>query len=356
MKWWIFIFSSLGFFAHGENFQTLGLIGEIPTNSQVEFLRNLPNDQVELRYQNSNYSINRHEFLHSVESQAPQQVLADLFEDRLSTVKDVGLCPLGSDGKLKPGLKWNYASAQLLVEHCEPKSVRIVRRTWSSDWKSNCRPASRDLSAVVQWQSCAPPPACTAAQALLKYAGAKERLEAWKRRCAGKRVTIPADQDPVCTLPLGTPHTIVIHQTEGNSTDGPDTVQRVHLNKGWDDIGYHYVLSKTRNGWRAFEGRVDGTEGSHSGSGLNGQSIAISLAGNYLPSAHRGKPSDQILPTPEALMLLKSTVLSVKAQYPSIRFIYGHGEYKQMGMGCDTDCPSPSLQQFVNRMRRVYFP
>ncbi len=234
--------------------------------------------------------------------------------------------------------------------------VDIVKRSWEGSWRADCRPVSRDLSKATTWKSCAPPPACTDRQAILKESGTTQRLAAWRLRCAGRRVQIPVDRDPVCTLPLGNPHTIVVHQTEGNPTDGPDTLQKIHLNKGWDDVGYHYILTKTRAGWRVFEGRVDGTEGSHSGPGLNGQTVAIAVAGNYLPRSRSKGPLYRAAPEPEAIQLLKSLVLKVKAQYPSIKFIEGHGEYKQRGMGCDTDCPSPPLQQFVNRTRSVYFP
>jgi hypothetical protein len=129
----------------------------------------------------------------------------------------------------------------------------------------------------------------------------------------------------------------------------------MHLDRGWDDIGYHFVIAKTKTGWRVFEGRPEGKEGSHAGAGLNAGSIAISVAGNYLPAANPGKPKDQILPPPEALLLLKSMILAQKSKYPTIKSIYGHGEYKRKGSGCDTDCPSPSVQAFVDKMRGLYF-
>lgn len=328
----------------------------IPTNEQIELLQYLPDGNVEFQFKGEPYVMDRYVFIHSVETQTRQEILADLFDGEELSSQNLAQCPLDSSGRLKPGVKWNYAAAKLLVEHCPAPAVKVVRRTWSGPWKSSCRPSVRDLSQVSQWMSCAPPPVCTAAQAIVKNAGAKKRLEAWKLRCAGRNVSIPTDNDPVCTLPLGQPHTLVIHQTEGNMTDGPDALQRFHLNKGWDDVGYHYILTKTSAGWRAFEGRVDGTEGSHAGAGLNGQSIGISVAGNFLPSANRGKPTDQVLPPPEAMLLLKGLTLQVKTQYPTIRYLYGHGEFKRKGMGCDTDCPSPSLQQFVNQMRTGYFP
>lgn len=363
-----FLFSILFLFpvfSQAESFRTLTALevldenlqpAMIPTNEEVELRQYLPDERVELGYRGKVYLIDRYVFIHSVETQTRDEVLADLFETDSLGARDVTQCPLDASGRLKAGIKWNYAAAKLVVEHCPTYQVNVVKRTWNGPWKASCRPSVADLSRVSKWTSCAPPPACTVTQAIAKNAGAKKRLEAWKLKCAGRNVSIPTDNDPVCTLPLGKPHTLVIHQTEGNMTDGPDALQKFHLNKGWDDVGYHYILTKTNAGWRAFEGRVDGTEGSHAGAGLNAQSIGISVAGNFLPSANRGKPTDQVLPPPEALLLLKSLTLQVKAQYPTIRSLYGHGEFKRKGMGCDTDCPSPSLQQFVNHMRTGYFP
>lgn len=371
MRWILYFGAMLSFLvpvaAGAETFQTLTTLEvlnadsqmvQIPTSEKVELIQYHADGRVEFSYQGKTYFIDRYEFIHSVETtSSEQQVLADLMENQLgATLADPSQCPLDAQGHLKAGVKWNYAAAKLIVEHCPAYSVAVVKRTWTSPWKASCRPSIQDLSRVSKWVSCAPPPACTVSQAIAKNAGAKKRLEAWKLKCAGRNVSIPTDNDPVCTLPLGAPHTLVIHQTEGNMTDGPDALQRFHLNKGWDDVGYHYILTKTSSGWRAFEGRVDGSEGSHAGAGINAQSIGISVAGNFLPSANRGKPTDQVLPPPEAIHLLKSLTLQVKAQYPTIKNLYGHGEFKRKGMGCDTDCPSPSLQQFVNQTRTVYFP
>lgn len=327
----------------------------VPTNVEVELLEVMDLSTVKFEYERQKFEMNRSDFFHSVQVTDGPEILAELLDQEYGGF-NLQECPLTAQGQLKPGVKWNYASARALVDYCPTVTVPIVKRSWSKPWSESCRPARQDLSQGSRWNSCAPPPACSPSQAIVKNAGAQKRLDAWRLKCAGRNVTIPTDKDPVCTLPLGSPHTLVIHHTEGNMTDGPDAIQRFHLGKGWDDIGYHYILTKTSTGWRAFEGRVDGTEGSHAGSGLNAQSISIAMSGNYLPSANRGKPVDEILPPPQAVLLLKSLVLQIKRQYPTIKSLYGHGEFKRKGMGCDTDCPGPSQQQFVNRMRTSYFP
>lgn len=153
-------------------------------------------------------------------------------------------------------------------------------------------------------------------------------------------------------LPL---RTIVIHQTEASQTYGPDQVQTAHLDRGYDDIGYHYVIARTRNGWRIFEGRPEDVEGAHAGSGLNAGSIGIAIAGDYRAQSNPGKEASTLLPPPEAVMLLNNLVLDIVSRHPTITQIYGHGEYKIKGSGCDTDCPSIGVQQLVNTIRDRFF-
>jgi hypothetical protein len=62
-----------------------------------------------------------------------------------------------------------------------------------------------------------------------------------------------------------------------------------------------------------------------------------------------------LVPPPEAVMLLKSLVADVASRHHGITQIYGHGELKMRGSGCDTDCPSVGVQQLVNAMRKQMF-
>jgi hypothetical protein len=135
----------------------------------------------------------------------------------------------------------------------------------------------------------------------------------------------------------------------------PTNYKSAHLERGFDDIGYHYVIVKTRQGWRIFEGRAEDVEGAHAGSGLNGGAIGIAIAGDYRAQSNPGKDPATLIPPPEAVMLLKGLVSDLVSRHPTITEIYGHGEHKLKGSGCDTDCPSLGVRQLVNALRKQAF-
>jgi len=80
-----------------------------------------------------------------------------------------------------------------------------------------------------------------------------------------------------------TTDTIGIHHSlSGDVSSG--TIKAWHMDKGWEDIGYHFVIRK--NG-RIEKGRAPHLEGAHI-KGNNRTSIGICLAGNF----HIEKPTD----------------------------------------------------------------
>jgi len=264
-------------------------------------------------------------------------------------------CPLNALNELRAEYVWNIATAQSAIATCRRQAIAVVRRVWSGPWSKGCRPPSQDLSATATWTGCPPPAACSADEEQRKREGGQARLAAWKQKCARMKATVPADNDPICALPMLPLRTIVVHQTEGLQNLGPDELQRAHLDRGFDDIGYHYVIAQTRNGWRIFEGRSEDVEGAHVGAGLNGGAIGIAIAGDYRTQSNPGKDPETLIPPPEAVMLLKSLVVDIVSRHPAIAELYGHGEHKMRGSGCYTDCPSAGVQQLVNAMRRQMF-
>lgn len=264
-------------------------------------------------------------------------------------------CPLDEQNKLKSGYTWSIATAQVVIARCEAQPIAVVRRTWSGTWSKTCAQPGQDLATASTWTSCPPPAACTAEEKQLKRLNGQSRLEAWKKKCAGKKTTVPPDTDPICSMPMLPLGIIVVHQTEARQGLGPDELQKEHLDRGFDDIGYHYVIARTRKGWRIFEGRSEEIEGAHAGSGLNAGSLGIAVAGDYRAQSNPGKDESTLVPPPEAVMLLKSLVADIVARHRAITQIFGHGEHKMRGSGCDTDCPSVGVQQLVNAMRRQMF-
>lgn len=115
------------------------------------------------------------------------------------------------------------------------------------------------------------------------------------------------------------------------------------------------MIAKTGKSWRIFEGRAENVEGAHAGSGLNGGSTGIAIAGDYRAESNPGKDASTLVPPPEAVMLLKSLVQDLVSRHPTLTEIYGHGEHKMRGSGCDTDCPSVGVQHLVKSMRDQLF-
>jgi len=74
-----------------------------------------------------------------------------------------------------------------------------------------------------------------------------------------------------------------------------------HLGKGWDGLGYHYVIHKNGDVWR---GRPEHRNGAHA-VGYNTKSIGICLAGNF----------DATLPTQAQIESLKELMLEVKSRH-----------------------------------------
>jgi hypothetical protein len=266
-------------------------------------------------------------------------------------------CPIDSKGHLKNGISWNYERSRDVVRRCDAEDFQVVPRIWTGPWRANCLAQPQNLGKVTSWVSCAPPGACSPDQAVTKRRMGRVRLDIMKRKCAGlKAPPVPPAEDPVCLMPMKTVKYIVVHQTEAVETVGPPDIQEEHKKRGFDDIGYHFVISKTSTGWRIFQGRPIGSEGTHGGSGLNAESIAIVVAGNYLPGyVSSQKRKKDIIMAPEAIHLLHSLIVRLKDQNPAIDTIMSHGEYKYAGSGCMTDCPSPTVQHIVNQLRERYF-
>lgn len=81
------------------------------------------------------------------------------------------------------------------------------------------------------------------------------------------------------------PEWIIVHHTGGTdrypladtSHHGFDIIQSWRLSKGWDNIGYHYVIEKDG---KLKKGRPEHRNGAHA-RGYNTKSIGIVLSGNF---------------------------------------------------------------------------
>lgn len=105
------------------------------------------------------------------------------------------------------------------------------------------------------------------------------------------------------------PEWLIIHHSGGTDANPlADTSSHTakgmelwHLGKGWDGLGYHYVIHKDGDIWR---GRPEHRNGAHA-RGYNSKSIGICLSGNF----------DATLPTEEQIKSLKDLLVGLSAKY-----------------------------------------
>ncbi|MNJ42947.1 N-acetyl-anhydromuranmyl-L-alanine amidase [compost metagenome] len=95
---------------------------------------------------------------------------------------------------------------------------------------------------------------------------------------------------------------------------GVKEIRAMHLNRGFRDIGYHYVI---RRDGRVEKGRPDTVAGAHV-SGVNSISLGVCLVGGV---DARGRPEDNY--TPAQRSALEQLLLTLQAAHPSAQ-ILGH--------------------------------
>ena len=126
-------------------------------------------------------------------------------------------------------------------------------------------------------------------------------------------------------------HKIIIHCTATREGDdiSVDTIRRWHLNRGWSDIGYHYVIDIKGN---INAGRPIELMGSHT-RGFNKGSIGIAYVG--------GVEADGVTPKDTRTKAQKDSIIrlvkKLKGCYPDVT-IHGHNEFSNKA------CPSYNVQ------------
>lgn len=116
---------------------------------------------------------------------------------------------------------------------------------------------------------------------------------------------------------------IVIHcsYTPPSMDIGAEEIRRWHRQKGWLDIGYHFVI---RRDGTVEKGREMGVVGAHA-EGWNERSVGICLVGGMAPSKEAGKvseiPEDNF--TNVQFESLETLVTVVHEAYPTAQII-GH--------------------------------
>lgn len=139
---------------------------------------------------------------------------------------------------------------------------------------------------------------------------------------------------------LNIPEKIIIHHAAIKSVDA-DTIHRMHQEKGWSGIGYHYFIDKSGN---IYEGRPEGAIGAHAYKN-NQNTLGICLEGNFEEELIGDEQYKALIE------LLKYLVL----KYP-INNIEGHNDVS------DTLCPGKNInknkikEDLINELRKINLP
>ncbi len=123
---------------------------------------------------------------------------------------------------------------------------------------------------------------------------------------------------------------------ERNSVNRIESIRRFHRdNRGWGDIGYHYIIDRAGRIW---EGRPIGFQGAHVGNHNEGN-IGVLLLGNF----------DQQSPSTRQLESLNSYLNSLmRTHRVPINRIATHREWET----ASTACPGATLQTHMDNARR----
>jgi hypothetical protein len=107
-----------------------------------------------------------------------------------------------------------------------------------------------------------------------------------------------------------------------------ESIRRSHIQNGWADIGYHYLIDPSGRIW---EGRTTALQGAHVKEN-NEHNLGIVMLGNF----------DVHAPSPAATLALERFLASRMQSYrvPIVR-VYTHREIKP------TACPGSRLQRFM---------
>lgn len=132
---------------------------------------------------------------------------------------------------------------------------------------------------------------------------------------------------------------IVIHclQTPVQREDSAEDVHQWHLDKGWNGIGYHYVIQS--NGDLQIGRSVD-KNGAHTLQ-HNKDSLAVAIAGGMDWEGNIVENSF----TKDTLIVLSDMIEKLMCMYPDVP-IYGHRELDK-----NRECPCMDIPEFIKGLK-----
>jgi N-acetylmuramoyl-L-alanine amidase len=109
-----------------------------------------------------------------------------------------------------------------------------------------------------------------------------------------------------------------------------ETIRKWHLNRGWSDIGYHYVIYLDGS---IHEGRPVNRSGAHT-KGYNSKSIGVC----YIGGVEKDGKTPKDTRTPEQDTALTNLITALLEMYPTAT-LHGHNEFANKA------CPSFDVQE-----------
>jgi len=101
-----------------------------------------------------------------------------------------------------------------------------------------------------------------------------------------------------------------------------ETIRKWHLDRGWSDIGYHFLVYLDGT---VVSGRPVERAGAHT-KGLNANSIGICYIGGVEAEKRNGKWPAKDTRTPKQLESLEKLIVDLFEEYPEAT-LHGHNEF-----------------------------
>lgn len=141
-------------------------------------------------------------------------------------------------------------------------------------------------------------------------------------------------------------HTIVIHcsATPEGRPVSVETIRKWHRDKGWRDIGYHYVIDLHG---RVHPGRPVEQVGAHVG-GHNTGTIGICYVGGV---TNDGRLAPKDTRTPAQREALAALVAELAERFPDIRTVKGHRDFPKVAKACPCFDAIPEYQPVIDSVR-----
>lgn len=130
--------------------------------------------------------------------------------------------------------------------------------------------------------------------------------------------------------PLGPVRRLIIHHSASPLNTTVEDIRRWHVDgNGWDDIGYHHVISQLGI---VYKGRDMAYQGAHT-KGSNSDSIGVCVVGNNTQEVNRW--------TREQVSALNRLWLAMQLLWEGIE-VYGHRD-----ISTGTECPGVDVRALL---------